>query len=418
MNNNALIAILIATLFIWTGCDEDDAPTPDAPLNNKVTIDASGDVQDQAQTALIEMENGDTIYFPAGSYSFTNTLSVEGKDSIVILGDGRTTTTLSFAGQTSGAEGLKVDNCDRVQILNITVADALGDAVKTKDCNGISFINVGTVWTGTPSKDNGAYGLYPVLCNDVLIDGCYAYGASDAGIYVGQTNRAIVRNSIAEGNVAGIEIENTIDADVYGNTAKDNTGGILIFDLPGLTQYGKNCRVYDNVIENNSRANFAPAGNIVANVPSGTGIMILSTADVEVFNNTITNNNLMGFGIVNYLVLTAFGESVPTDPNYETTPSNIYIHDNTFSRTEQLPTSLGLVGIAISSNYPNGGIDDILVAGELDSVSTNGLLCIQNNTGSSFANLDVENGFTNPSFDANRHDCVGTVLPAITVDAP
>ena len=77
MNNNALIAILIASLFIWTGCEEDE-PAPFVPENNKVTIDASGDVQTQAQTALIEMENGDTAYFPAGEYSFTNTLSVEG----------------------------------------------------------------------------------------------------------------------------------------------------------------------------------------------------------------------------------------------------------------------------------------------------------------------------------------------------
>ena len=38
------------------------------------------------------------------------------------------------------------------------------------------------------------------------------------------------------------------------------------------------------VIENNLK-NFAPPGNIVATVPSGTGIMVLATSDVEIFNN-------------------------------------------------------------------------------------------------------------------------------------
>lgn len=53
-----------------------------------------------------------------------------------------------------------------------------------------------------------------------------AIGASDAGIYVRQSRDVIVRNSRAEFNVAGIEIENTVNADVYGNTATNNTGGI------------------------------------------------------------------------------------------------------------------------------------------------------------------------------------------------
>ena len=40
-----------------------------------------------------------------------------------------------------------------------------------------------------------------------------AIGASDAGIY-GQSKNIIVRNSVAQYNVAGIEIENSYYADV------------------------------------------------------------------------------------------------------------------------------------------------------------------------------------------------------------
>ena len=40
------------------------------------------------------------------------------------------------------------------------------------------------------------------------------------------------------------------------------------------------------VVDNNFR-NFAPSGNVVASVPTGTGIMILATSDVEIYNNKI-----------------------------------------------------------------------------------------------------------------------------------
>src|SRR3546814_1386139 len=87
------------------------------------------------------------------------------------------------------------------------------------------------LWTGGPSTDNGAYGLYPVQVDNVLIEDSVVKGASDAGIYVGQSTNIIVRNNRAEGNVAGIEIENSTGADVYGNTTTGKTGGILVFKI-------------------------------------------------------------------------------------------------------------------------------------------------------------------------------------------
>ena len=114
--------------------------------------------------------------------------------------------------------------------------DSKGDAIKVQETDGIAFINVKAEWTGKPDEKNGAYGLYPVMCSNVLIDQCEAVGASDAGIYVGQSKDIIVKNSVAHHNVAGIEIENSLNADVFDNLAYENTGGLLVFDLPGLVQ--------------------------------------------------------------------------------------------------------------------------------------------------------------------------------------
>lgn len=83
-------------------------------------------------------------------------------------------------------------------------------------------------WTNGPDEEKGAYGIYPMQIENVLLEECVAIGASDAGIYVGQSRNVIIRNNLAEYNAAGFEIENTVGADVYANTATNNTAIIII----------------------------------------------------------------------------------------------------------------------------------------------------------------------------------------------
>ena len=102
-------------------------------------------------------------------------------------------------------------------IEDLAIEDTAGDALKITDGRNITVRRVRTEWTGGPSAENGAYGIYPVQTENTLIEGSVAIGASDAGIYVGQSRNVVVRDSRAEFNVAGIEIENTVHADVWGN---------------------------------------------------------------------------------------------------------------------------------------------------------------------------------------------------------
>jgi parallel beta-helix repeat protein len=189
------------------------------------------------------------------------------------------------------------------------------------------MINVKTEWTGGPKSSNGAYGFYPVESSDVLIDGCVAIGASDAGIYVGQSKNIIVRNSTAQYNVAGIEIENSYYADVYDNLASHNTAGILVFDLPDLPQQGgHHVRVFRNKSIDNDTDNFAPEGNIVGEVPRGTGVIIQANSDVEVFDNDIGGNGTVNLAIVTYGYDTE-------DEDYYPHPKSIQVHDNRFGKS-------------------------------------------------------------------------------------
>lgn len=408
----------IACLTLFTNCNKSDED------DNIHYFDPSmADVQTKLQETLITMNDGDIIHLKAGTYNFTATLSVDGKKNYTIRGEGINSTILSFAGQTSGSEGLKISNGEQVLLYNFTVQDTEGDAIKVKDTDGLSFINVGAEWTGEVTEQNGAYGLYPVTCTNVLIDGCYVRGASDAGIYVGQTEHVIVRNSLAEENVAGIEIENCNYADVYNNVATHNTGGVLIFDMPGLTiKNGHQCRVFDNQIIENDHRNFAPSGNIVGNVPPGTGLMIMTSKEVEVFNNTITNNNVLGVGIVSYLVLAYFDENLTyDDPVYQPYVRNIYIHNNTFARTTTYPQPQNDIGTILTSQYPAGDIPDIVYDG-IENPDNTGApeekICIMDNINATFVDIDAENFFVGKSYDITPYLCTQNPLPEVTVTAP
>jgi parallel beta-helix repeat protein len=378
---------------------------------NTTAINAQADFEKQLQTQLIVTENGNNVEITEGVFTLTKSLSMDGKRNIVIRGKGMDKTILSFKNQTSGAEGLRITNCINITLEDLTVQDSKGDLIKAMHVNGITFRRVKAEWTGKPSSKNGGYALYPVQCQDVMIDGCVARGASDAGIYVGQSRGIVVKNCTATENVAGIEIENSLNADVFDNTATKNTGGILVFDLPDLIQKkGGFVRVYNNKIIENNLANFAPKGNIVAKVPQGTGVLILATNHVEIYDNQIINNKSAGVGIISYFMT----ENPIKDTLYYPYPTAIYIHDNNFERKHQRATFKGRFGkifwfkLKFGKNVPHILYDGIIDPNFKEVNGTIGFklgICIQNNKNQSIGNMDAANGFKNISRDLKPYDC-------------
>ena len=355
------------------------------------------DTEKDLQTQFILAEPGDTITIPNGTHNIKGALSIEGKENLVIRGSGMNRSILSFAGQTEGAQGISITNSKNIILEDFSVHDTKGDAIKVQYTDGIIFRRVSAEWTGGPKESNGAYGLYPVLCQNVLIEHSVAIAASDAGIYVGQSRDIVVRYSIAVNNVAGIEIENSIDAEVYENHTYDNTGGILIFDLPDLVQKkGGHIRVYNNLIEHNNLFNFAPEWAIVGKVIPGTGVMVLATSDVHVYENTIRNNKSVGTAIVSYFIT----EEAINDSLYNPYTSSIHIYNNTYERTPGLPALDYEIGQLLAIKYGRN-TPDIIYDGMPDPafINAEGIilpesnLCIQNNSEARFTNMDIENNF-------------------------
>lgn len=401
--NNTKKAFLFSLLspFLLAGCNpsEDTQPLP---------LDLS--FEESFQLQLIEAEPGTIIDVPAGTHSFTRSLSLN-VPGVTIRGAGMDQSILSFANQMQGAEGLLVTGNDFV-IEDLAIEDTIGDALKINESTNVIIRRVRTEWTNGPDPENGAYGIYPVQSRNILIDGSVAIGAADAGIYVGQSSQIIVRNSRAEYNVAGIEIENSTYADVYENVATNNTGGILVFDLPNLeVQGGQSTRVFNNEIYRNNTENFAPEGAIVGNVPPGTGLLILANDNIEVFENQFWDNGNVNLMIYSYTL----GGRTIEDPNYDPFPEQIYIHDNEFRGGGTAPRHKLLMAwheIA-QVNTPNivwGG----LTAGGNSSPK---IVCLGEKSSTSFLNL--KGGFDpqNVSYDPTPHQCSLPRLPPIKLNS-
>jgi parallel beta-helix repeat protein len=289
-----------------------------------ISVKAGPNAQERLQSALIDAKPGDIVLIGKGKFVLTDGLSLD-VDKVTVRGAGPNASILSFKGQKGAGEGLLVTS-DDVVLRGFAVEDSRGDGIKSKGVKRIVFYDLRVEWTGGPKVTNGAYGVYPVTSTDVLIDKVVVKGASDAGIYVGQSQNIIVRNSYATQNVAGIEIENSFNADVYGNVATRNTGGILIFDLPNLPQKGgHSMRIFKNKVTRNDVANFAPAGSTVAGVPVGTGVMVMANRNVHIFENELADNATANVFVVAY--------KYPfTDPDYNPLVRDVVVRNNKHGR--------------------------------------------------------------------------------------
>lgn len=175
-------------------------------------------------------------------------------------------------------------------------------------------------------ENTGVYGVYPVRCTDVLIERIEGTLMNDAAIYAGKSENVVIRDTLTYGNVIGIELENTVNGEVYNNVAHDNTIGIFIDLLPQLpSKVSMYTKVHDNITENNNGENFGKPGTAVSLIPPGTGILILAADHVEVYNNTIRGNKSVGLAVFN-LTIGFSEEEIDVGPN----PEHNYAHDNIY----------------------------------------------------------------------------------------
>lgn len=358
---------------------------------------------DTLMLALETAQPGDVIAVPEGRFDFRRGLTLTA-DGVTIRGAGMDASVLRFAEQVAGAEGLLVTGSD-FTIEDLAIEDTAGDALKINGGRNIVVRRVRTEWTNGPDTENGAYGIYPVQTENTLVEESVAIGASDAGIYVGQSRNVIVRNSRAEWNVAGIEIENTVGADVHGNVATRNTGGILVFNMPDLPQAGHSTRVFDNDVLDNSTPNFGAPGSAVASVPAGSGIIVTANDRVEVFDNRIGGHRTGNVLISSYFSAGYSGER-EVQPTFDPYPETLSLYANTFGRGGHEPDLAELDAVRRALYGEDGRLPDIVWDGFRNPEKTGSefAICVED-PDADLLDLDADDGYANPGVDATAHEC-------------
>lgn len=337
---------------------------------------------------------GDTIQFDCGYYELGTGMVFQTTEDVIVEGCGMNETVLSFKGSDT-AEGILAINVRGLIVRNLTVLDTPGDGVKLKGVDHGTLDHVRAMWSSgggansatpvtaenyaqalqvectdppfddprrpenqgnpfadttsvdyTPSNETGRYGIYPVASRNILVTDSESIGASDAGIYVGQTTNAIIRNSRAAYNVMGLEIENVQGGEYDSNIAECNTGGFLIYDLDGLDQYGYASRMFNNIARMNNTYNFN-SGGFVGNVPPGSGMITLSYDRIEIFNNEFRDNNTGGIIWASYALFPEGDRPSETQIDFYT--EGVHIHDNVF--------------INNGNNLPNPNFEAIVASG-------------------------------------------------------
>lgn len=389
--------------------------TCDAPTSCAVHLKPTADVQKDVQTALIDQPSGSTICFDDGTYLFTDQLSVTTR-GITLRGTG-CGAVFDFRHQVATARNGILATGDDFTIDNLTIKNTAGDGIRVEGAKNVTFRRLSVSWdqdalraddAGVPRS--GAYAVYPVTCDGVTIDACEVTGARDAALYVGQSKNIVVKNSIVHGNVAGIEIENSTDAEVFGNKTTDNTAGILVFNLPDLpVQDGRRTLVHDNVVDGNNRDNFGVPGTIVAGVPKGIGVVVMAASQTEVRNNKIDNNNSTGVLIVSCFTQNTLVDCKSMVP-YNQFPQSSFVHDNVFSTNGTDPE---LIFKLIAGQGPK---QDIMWDGDVDPAKANDpslRQCIVRNGNATFSNFDSRHGGASKSTDLGPYNCEYPPLPAI-----
>ena len=314
--------------------------------------DATADMVD----AMIQLKPRDTLEFGCGYFDLDQGLLIQATENVRVKGCGKDKTVLSFRDSVN-VTGLEALNVSGLMVEGITILDSPGDAFKLKGVKWGTLSDVRALWSGgggvitkdnyaqrinvactappfnegdptpdyVPSSDSGRYGIYPVESENILVENSESIGASDAGIYVGQTNTAIIRDSRAIYNVMGFEIENVQGGEYDNNVAECNTGGFLIYDLENITQYGDTSVMINNLARNNNTYNFAHSG-LVSVVPRGVGFITLGYDNIEVFDNVFEDHSTAAVLYISYELIDGPGKTA--DKKLDPYTEGLHIHDN------------------------------------------------------------------------------------------
>jgi len=348
-----LLILIIPGISILPGCKKEIADQPGLQSSNlanrnpapterrpDIVVHAGGSIQSAVNAA----NPGFVIQIEPGTYSEAVVVNKPGIQ--LIGGDG---VILQNPGEEE--DGIRVTgNGDGFVLKNVTIQNF--------EENGVFMIRVDNfLLSHVTTINDGEYGLFPLFCSNGVIEHCSATGHTDTGIYVGQSSDVEMNFNTAFGNVLGLEIENSSNVTASKNQCYDNSAGILVSLLPGLTvTTSSNIIVSNNHSYNNNHVNFSSPGDGFENfIPAGTGILVLAGTDVTVKDNNVSGNNTLGIGIVSGYTLASLTGITTFVTALDPAPHGYNIVSNVLNGNGSAPASIPLPAVDLLWDGPLWG---------------------------------------------------------------
>jgi len=348
------LALIVLSSTILPGCKKDMITGADQELkgsasNNMIAAERAPDLVvhtgQSIQAAVNAASPGFLIRIEPGTYSEA---VVVNKPGIQLVGTSEGVTI-----QNPGDEenGITVNDAgDGFVLKNVTVRNFEENGVFLQHVDNFLLSHVTAI-------NNGEYGLFPVFCNGGVIEHCTASGHTDTGIYVGQSSNVEMNFNTAYGNVLGLEIENSTNITAGKNQCYDNSAGVVVSLLPGLTvTNSSNVTVSNNHVYNNNHVNFSnPDGGFENFIPFGTGILVLAGTEITVKDNNVSGNNTLGIGVVSGYTLASLTGITAFITAIDPVPHGYKIVSNVLNNNGSAPAPIPLPAVDLLWDGPLWG---------------------------------------------------------------
>jgi len=275
------------------------------------------------QAAVNAAQPGDVIRVPQGIYRENvlvtkNNITIKGQSGAILDGTGL-----------PGNSGITVRSSSpstRINGFKLT-----GLQIQNYSRNGVILIRVDNYQIEDGKYiNNEEYGIFPIRSSHGLIRANQVSGSNDTGIYIGQSQDAVIKDNYVSDCTVGIEVEVSSTIIVKDNRATGNTIGMTAVVLPGLSlTVTTDIQIIDNTFDSNNRANpVTDPTDILSQLPSGSGLLIFGADHVMVKDNRVVGNNSVGIAVAQLSpVLASLDLRIDPFPDYNEIIDNVVMEN-------------------------------------------------------------------------------------------
>lgn len=316
----AFIPTTTTTVFVTTTTSTSTSTTfpPGAPRRIKVYPGQS------IQDAVNAVAPRGMVYVMPGTYTETH----GGTDAVTISKNG-----IRLIARSKPTQGVKVilqaaPGQHNGFVIQPAVANTRIDGFQIKGFTIQGFQNNGIITRyldnfrieNNESIDNLENGIWPTLSANGLVRKNVSYGSEDSALWVEASENVRVISNELHHSPTGLEITVSHNIVAKKNDVHDNVQGIGLYNwrgagLPYLTPPEQNTGwdIVGNHVHDNNMVNTVTSG-LVAQLPSGGGILVNGVDNVNIEKNLIENNDFYGISVVDWCIVPGCETVPPGNP--------------------------------------------------------------------------------------------------------